>query len=270
MNTLTGGSWYVLNTAANALPVNGRWLVAQVTTTGAISGQINYQVFPLGVGADQVQVSMPFDGTGTFGGGSDIVCGCIDDTACNYNADATNDDGSCTYQTDPLLNCDGTCINDADGDGVCDENEVLGCTVEAACNYNPAATDNDGSCAQTTSAACAAEAALPMAHVTATATSSTSVVFAVAQVWTLMPMAFATTSTIVWARLTHVACATVLVLFTTAVAPTSLQVTATAMATSSTPVVFAVVTAHLVLALVSQSVLALASPVVPLRLGHLC
>ena len=127
---------------------NNRWLIAQITTTGSISGQINYQVFPLGVGADQVQVSMPFDGAGTFGGGSDIVCGCIDDTACNYNADATNDDGSCTYQTDPLLNCDGTCINDADGDGVCDENEVLGCTVEAACNYNPAATDNDGSCAQ--------------------------------------------------------------------------------------------------------------------------
>ena len=149
VNTLTGGSWYVLNTAGNALPdANNRWLIAQITTTGSISGQINYQVFPLGVGADQVQVSMPFDGAGTFGGGSDIVCGCIDDTACNYNEDATNDDGSCTYQTDPLLNCDGTCINDADGDGVCDENEVLGCTAEAACNYNPAATDNDGSCAQ--------------------------------------------------------------------------------------------------------------------------
>ena len=149
VNTLTGGSWYVLNTAANALPdANGRWLIAQITTSGTISGTINYQVFPLGVGADQVQTSMAFDGTGTFGGGSDIVCGCTDDAACNYNADATNDDGSCTYQNDPLLNCDGTCINDADGDGVCDENEVLGCTAEAACNYDPAATENDGSCAQ--------------------------------------------------------------------------------------------------------------------------
>ncbi|MED5318791.1 MAG: hypothetical protein VX758_06545, partial [Bacteroidota bacterium] len=76
------------------------------------------------------------------------LCGCTDDAACNYNADATNDDGSCTYQNNPLLNCDGTCINDADGDGVCDENEVLGCTAEAACNYDPAATENDGSCAQ--------------------------------------------------------------------------------------------------------------------------
>ena len=148
VNTLTGGSWYVLNTAANALPTNGRWLVAQITTTGSISGQLNYQVFPLGVGADQVQTSTAFDGVGTFGATIDVVCGCMDDTACNYNADATNDDGSCTYQNDPLLNCDGTCINDADADGVCDENEVLGCTLEVACNYNPAATENDGTCAQ--------------------------------------------------------------------------------------------------------------------------
>ena len=149
VNTLTGGSWYVLNTAANALPdADGRWLIAQITTAGSISGTMNYQVFPLGVGADQVQVSMDFDGAGTFGGGSDIVCGCMDDTACNYDAAATNDDGSCTYQTDPLLNCDGSCINDADGDGVCDENEVLGCTNDMACNYDASATEDDGSCAQ--------------------------------------------------------------------------------------------------------------------------
>ena len=41
----------------------------------------------------------------------------------------------------------GTCLNDADGDGTCDEFETSGCTDEAACNYNAAATDDDGSCA---------------------------------------------------------------------------------------------------------------------------
>ena len=51
VNTLTGASWYVLNTAANALPTDGRWLVAQITTTGSISGTLNYQIFPLGEGA---------------------------------------------------------------------------------------------------------------------------------------------------------------------------------------------------------------------------
>ena len=37
-------------------------------------------------------------------------------------------------------------MNDADGDGVCDENEVLGCTNPDALNYDEAATDDDGSC----------------------------------------------------------------------------------------------------------------------------
>jgi hypothetical protein len=146
VNTLTGASWYVLNTAANALPVDGRWLIGQVTTAGSISGQINYQVFPLGVGADQVQASVAFDGAGTFGGGSDVVCGCMDNTSCNYNADATNDDGSCTYAAanfdcdgnclvavdcagecggsaveDVVGDCGGDCTADADGDGICDD-----------------------------------------------------------------------------------------------------------------------------------------------------
>ena len=110
-------SWYVLNTAANGLPdADMRVLIMQVTTTGDISGQMNYQVFPLGVGADQVQLSVPFDGTGTFGGGGDIE-GCTDSTACNYDSDATVDDGSCAE-----LDCDGVCGGSAEIDarGICD------------------------------------------------------------------------------------------------------------------------------------------------------
>ena len=95
VNTLTGGSWYVLNTAANALPIDGRWLVMQVTTTGSISGQLNYQVFPLGVGADKVTVSQVFDGAGTFP--MEDVPGCTDQAACNYDSTANVDDGSCQF-----------------------------------------------------------------------------------------------------------------------------------------------------------------------------
>ena len=44
-----------------------------------------------------------------------------------------------------IYDCDGvTCINDTDGDGVCDELETSGCTDETACNYNSSATDDDG------------------------------------------------------------------------------------------------------------------------------
>ncbi|MDP7435121.1 MAG: hypothetical protein QF427_02720, partial [Flavobacteriales bacterium] len=125
VNTLTGGSWYVLNTAANALPIDGRWLIAQVTTTGTISGQINFQVFPLGVGADEQQISIAFEGAGTFGGGADAgpACGCTDATAVNYDETAQYDDDSCEY-------------------------DVPGCTDVSACNYNTDATVDDGSCLQ--------------------------------------------------------------------------------------------------------------------------
>ena len=37
--------------------------------------------------------------------------------------------------------CDGSCIDDLDGDGVCDELEIIGCQDEEADNYNLEATD---------------------------------------------------------------------------------------------------------------------------------
>jgi hypothetical protein len=103
--TLTGASWYILNTAGNGLPdVNLRVLIMQVTTAGSVSGQMNYQVFPLGVGADQVQLSANFEGAGTFSpaGGP----GCMDPTACNYDPEATTNDGSCAEE-DACGVCDG-------------------------------------------------------------------------------------------------------------------------------------------------------------------
>ncbi len=72
--------------------------------------------------------------------------GCMDPAGCNYDPTATFDLGYCEYPAE-FFNCDGTCINDADGDGICDELEVPGCTDPEAGNYNPDATDDDGSCA---------------------------------------------------------------------------------------------------------------------------
>jgi len=100
------------------------------------------------------------------------ILGCTDATACNYNADATQDDGSCTYPQDGY-DCDGNPTNygcqnpnaenynpdanigsdeeyciftDTDGDGVPDYQEIPGCTDPLATNYNQYATDDDGSC----------------------------------------------------------------------------------------------------------------------------
>ena len=52
----------------------------------------------------------------TIGAG---VCGCTDVAACNYNANATSDNGSCEFTT------------------------CAGCTDNTACNFNAAATIND-------------------------------------------------------------------------------------------------------------------------------
>ena len=134
-----GGAWYALNGDANGVAgTDLKVLVGQFTTDGALSGQLYCQVFINGDGSQEYRETF-------FIGAPPAVPGCIDNTACNYNAEATEDDGSCTY-ADPGLNCDGSCIDDADGDGVCDGDEVPGCQDDLACNFNAVATDDDGSC----------------------------------------------------------------------------------------------------------------------------
>ena len=73
------------------------------------------------------------------------IDGCTDITACNWNPLATNDDGSCSY-ANAGYDCNGDCLFDVDGDGVCDQDEVTGCQNEAACNYDPDAESDDGNC----------------------------------------------------------------------------------------------------------------------------
>ena len=99
---------------------------------------------------------------------SDLVCdedeiaGCQDSAACNYDAAATDDNGSCTYPDgypNNIVDCDGNCLNDQDSDLVCDENEIGGCQDAGACNYDAAATDDDGSCEYLTCAGCTASTA---------------------------------------------------------------------------------------------------------------
>ena len=59
--------------------------------------------------------------TSIVANGAELVCGagCTDATACNYDADATSDDGSC-LQLDECGVCGGSGV-DADADGICDD-----------------------------------------------------------------------------------------------------------------------------------------------------
>ena len=74
-----------------------------------------------------------------------FILGCMDPIACNYDSIANTEDGSCAY-AETYYDCLGVCLNDIDGDGVCDELEVIGCTDIEAFNYDAIATDDDGSC----------------------------------------------------------------------------------------------------------------------------
>ena len=136
-----GGAWYALNGDANGVAGDDlKVLAGQFTTTGDISGQVYVQVFIGGDGSNE------FRDTFYFGAGAPEP-GCTDETACNYDAEASEDDGSCTYPDATNLDCDGNCLNDADADGICDEDEIPGCTDDAACNFDASATDDDDSCA---------------------------------------------------------------------------------------------------------------------------
>jgi hypothetical protein len=69
--------------------------------------------------------------------------GCRNPAACNYDPEAVIDDGSCVFAI-PGRDCDGKCLEDEDGDGICDDRDpvIWGCTDPAACNYDPKATNN--------------------------------------------------------------------------------------------------------------------------------
>ena len=136
VNTFIGGSIFIVPGAnGQGNPINGRVLLGQVTTSGTTDATINLQF------RDANQDSFYASGmTLTF---PVAGAGCNDPLACNYDETAEGD-ADCIFPAE-FYDCDG-CINDADGDGVCDELEVFGCTDNAACNFNIEATEEDGSC----------------------------------------------------------------------------------------------------------------------------
>ena len=86
------------------------------------------------------------------------VPGCTDEGACNYDPSATKDNGTCQYagclvpsatNYDPNATFACTCTNS--GSNCCifepdPEPEKYGCTDSAACNWDPEADIDDGSC----------------------------------------------------------------------------------------------------------------------------
>ena len=107
---------------------------------------------------------------------ADEISGCTDETSCNYNSEATFDDGSCAEldacgvcggpgavyecgcadipegdcdcegnQDDAIGVCGGDCFDDVNDNNICDTDEQ-GCTDPSNPNYDPNAAFDDGSC----------------------------------------------------------------------------------------------------------------------------
>ena len=166
VNDETGAAWFTtfpgLSESETNLAFAGedlRVLVMQVTTAGTLSGQIYIQVFEEGLQLLEWRDLIEFN--------SCPVEGCTDALACNYDADATEDDGSCLELDecgicggdgiaegacdcegnveDVLGVCGGDCVADADADGICDdEDDCVGALDECGICNGPGAINECG------------------------------------------------------------------------------------------------------------------------------
>ena len=122
-----GGAWFYPGFPCGITPIDScssnfyafggednKVLLAQITTDGSFTGVFNVQVF---VGGDQDN-SVYYTGIG-FSTNSNDVFGCTDETATNFNIEATVDDFSCTLPCSLALVVDSlyspTCYGDNDG-----------------------------------------------------------------------------------------------------------------------------------------------------------
>jgi chitinase len=83
------------------------------------------------------------------------ILGCMDAGACNYDVDATCDNGSCLYLDvcgicggTSTIGCDDPSALNYDPNADCSDGSCIyeGCTYSTACNYNVQAAIDDGSC----------------------------------------------------------------------------------------------------------------------------
>ena len=140
-NALPGGRRY---DGDNFQEINGTALFLSSTHQETCCGTTVFRV-----GLNNMNGSMGISDSNIMDNGASVRCtmrpGCIDANACNFNSDATYDNGECSYPEEGY-NCSGACITDSDNDGICNEFEIPGCTIQEACNFQPEATDNDGAC----------------------------------------------------------------------------------------------------------------------------
>ena len=139
INDFVGGAWFLIpDSEPAAFPDGtGRVLLGQFTTDGitTFSSALQYRAQDGNSYVVYESISFP-----------DVVFGCIDATACNYDAIATDDDGSCILPD----GCTDASACNYDLTAQCDNGSCIlpdGCTDASACNYDLTAQCDNGSCA---------------------------------------------------------------------------------------------------------------------------
>ena len=121
------------------------------------------------------------------GPGAIYGCGCSDipEGACDCDGNVFDECGVCGgvglqegwcdcsgAVLDAVGICGGACNIDIDGDGICDDDSIAGCTNEFACNFDPSASIEDGSCDYVTCFGCSDPAACNFSSIVTNDTGS--------------------------------------------------------------------------------------------------
>jgi hypothetical protein len=165
VNDAIGGAWFVLpGQEPSSFPdVNGKVLIAQLTTNGTVDMMVNLQYraqngsnpqeiglmlsFPPLIAGCTYANASNYDPAANSDDGSCLFPGCTDPAALNYDPIANVDNGSCVAIVNGCTDCNAINYNPAANtdDGSCIAT-VFGCTDPSALNYNPAANADNGSC----------------------------------------------------------------------------------------------------------------------------
>ena len=141
-NSFNGGAWFTLSGGSNSIGVgvNNSVLLGQFTTDGDFSYRINVGAQSFGDNFEYNHCDSDVPGL-TYASNS-----CTTVSACNFNPDALVDDGSCIYPGDSCNDSNSQTINDVYTSGCNCEGELTGCMNVIACNFEPMAVVEDGSC----------------------------------------------------------------------------------------------------------------------------